>query len=474
MAWFARQHRLLLSLALGIIGVTLMCGTAQAGFQWVTPLEEAPAAVPLAPAPVPAPVEDVPAVPLAPAPADQAALPAPMQLPEVSPPAAASPVASSPQALAPMEPLPLEPMAAVASPVPLPPIEPSPIEPSAPLSVPPPELAPTLAADVPPPLPVDQGPAIVGFGKKIPLTVALKQILPPDYGFALEQGIDNSTSVDWQGGKPWRTVLNDALTGAGLSAQEEGKIVKIARAGLGGKTGVHAASAAPLEVPAPLPVAELPTEAPPVPSAAAAATPAGSDMPAPVAGAPPEAMMVPLPPLETPATAAALPPVVDDSMIAAAAAPALAADAPPPLPPVEPAPASVPPAKDAVDAVQPITAAPPSDAPPVTGSVVTPSPLTPATQAAPAEAWKAEPGDQLRAVIKKWSERANVELVWATEYDYPIQASVNFSGSFEDAVRNLLSGFVDAKPQPFGRLHDNPTAGQRILVIETRGNSGGE
>jgi len=64
--------------------------------------------------------------------------------------------------------------------------------------------------------------------------------------------------------------------------------------------------------------------------------------------------------------------------------------------------------------------------------------------------------------------------VWSTEYDYPVQASASFSGSFEEAVRDLLSGFVDAKPQPFGRLHDNPSVGQRILVIQTRGNTNGE
>jgi hypothetical protein len=89
----------------------------------------------------------------------------------------------------------------------------------------------------------------------------------------------------------------------------------------------------------------------------------------------------------------------------------------------------------------------------------------------PADGWTAEHGDTLHKVLSEWCRRANVELQWLAEYDYPVEASAHFSGSFEDAVRNLLAGFETARPQPIGELHSNPSAGQMVLVVSPRGNS---
>lgn len=85
--------------------------------------------------------------------------------------------------------------------------------------------------------------------------------------------------------------------------------------------------------------------------------------------------------------------------------------------------------------------------------------------------WAAMRGETLHKVLEKWGHQAGVEIDWLAEYDYPLQASVAFNGTFEDAVRSLLSGFEQAHPQPIAALHANPSAGQMILVIETRGNS---
>jgi hypothetical protein len=124
-------------------------------------------------------------------------------------------------------------------------------------------------------------------------------------------------------------------------------------------------------------------------------------------------------------------------------------------------------------APEPVVVAP--EAVPTVGKVVMPpATLEPPLLPGLSDVWQAEAGEQLRGVIKRWCARAKVELVWSSEYDYPIQAGVSLTGSFEEAVRNLLSGFVDAKPQPFARLHDNPAAGQRTLVVQSRGNTNGE
>lgn len=85
-------------------------------------------------------------------------------------------------------------------------------------------------------------------------------------------------------------------------------------------------------------------------------------------------------------------------------------------------------------------------------------------------AWSAERGQTLHEVLQGWCERANVELNWSSNYDFPLKASVSIDDTFENAVRTLLTGFSGASPQPVGRLHRQANAGSRLLVIETRGN----
>ena len=109
------------------------------------------------------------------------------------------------------------------------------------------------------------------------------------------------------------------------------------------------------------------------------------------------------------------------------------------------------------------------------GDIVTPlngsgGPL-PADAEAINGSWSAERGDNLKKVLETWCRRAHVEFDWLAEYDYPLQASVSFSGSFEEAVRQLLAGFEGAHPQPVAELHTNPNMRQTVLIVQTRGNT---
>lgn len=90
------------------------------------------------------------------------------------------------------------------------------------------------------------------------------------------------------------------------------------------------------------------------------------------------------------------------------------------------------------------------------------------------QVWEAHPGQTLRQLLQDWCSRAGVELNWTAEYDYPVMASFNMTGTFEEAVRSLLFGFDDARPVPRARLHYNPAAGQSALIVEASGNHYGE
>ncbi len=96
----------------------------------------------------------------------------------------------------------------------------------------------------------------------------------------------------------------------------------------------------------------------------------------------------------------------------------------------------------------------------------------PPAQAPVADSWLASRGDTLRKVLEDWCRKANVEISWQAEYDYPLQTSISLEGTFEDVVRKLLIGFQEAQPQPVAELHSNQAAGgASVLVVQTRGNN---
>lgn len=66
---------------------------------------------------------------------------------------------------------------------------------------------------------------IDGFGKQVPLVIAMRQILPSEYGFAHREGVDLGQLIDWQGGRPWPQVLSDALAPIGVKAIISGDTV---------------------------------------------------------------------------------------------------------------------------------------------------------------------------------------------------------------------------------------------------------
>ncbi|MDD4615678.1 MAG: TcpQ domain-containing protein [Alphaproteobacteria bacterium] len=206
-----------------------------------------------------------------------------------------------------------------------------------------------------------------GFASRVPLALALRQVLPADRGFSIDQGVDKDTQVSYKGGKPWGETLKAMLAPVGLDYREQGGIVTVAR-----------------------------VAAAPAPASASALTPT----PVPLAPA--------LQPTKTQESGHFL---------------------------------------------------------------ALPMPSERQANVPAYDGWSAQRGDTLRKVLADWCSRAGVELKWVAEYDYPLEASAHFNGAFEDAVRGLLSGFDQARPQPIGKLHINQRAGQNVLVVQVRGNS---
>jgi hypothetical protein len=226
-----------------------------------------------------------------------------------------------------------------------------------------------------------------GFGKDLPLVMAIRQIVPAQYGFVFDQNIDTQAHVSWQGGQPWDIVLQNTLAPLNMQASINGNVVSITKAAPAMMPGVQMASVT-------APAATVATQT-----------------------------------VQTTTTTTMAP-----TPIAMTSAPAM----------------------------------PPETAMPNPNYAPT---RMPSADLLATGTWTAPRNSSLRGILQDWSERAGVELYWASEYDYPIQSAVSLNGTFEEAVQTLLKGLADSKPRPMGRLHPNLPNGPAVLVIETRQNS---
>ena len=50
-----------------------------------------------------------------------------------------------------------------------------------------------------------------GFGNRVPLSFAVRQIVPATFKVTFGSGVDPGALVDWRGGRIWNRVLADAL-----------------------------------------------------------------------------------------------------------------------------------------------------------------------------------------------------------------------------------------------------------------------
>ena len=81
-------------------------------------------------------------------------------------------------------------------------------------------MSPTLRRPAPQPV-------VAGFGDQVPLSFAVRQIVPARFQVAFGETVDSDTPVDWKGGKPWRPTLSDAVRPLGLTVSVVGATVKI-------------------------------------------------------------------------------------------------------------------------------------------------------------------------------------------------------------------------------------------------------
>jgi hypothetical protein len=279
----------------------------------------------------------------------------------------------------------------------------------------------------------------IGFGKDIPLALALNQIVPPDYPYAFAEGVDPGVRIDWEGGRPWNAVLSDALEPYGYDAAITGNKVLVYTSdrtqdtkSVEDRMRMPASSASYFQEETTSPVPLSPMTPLPVKEVAPLAMPDVQPVREP-------GNLFPEEPVTPPATHTF--PVKTDPW--------------------------------AVAAINP--QAPDPETPAYTSSF-SGSPLSviqgqngrPEFNPDAESLWSAKAGDTLRDALALWSGQAGIQLHWASRYDYPLQSDVAVQGTFEEAVEILLTGLMEANPRPIGRLHPNYPDGPAVLIVETR------
>ncbi len=99
------------------------------------------------------------------------------------------------------------------------------------------DIQPTTALREPPPPPKPRRkptrpstPLVArGFGDQIPLSFAVRQIVPPSIKVTFGPGTDDTALVDWHGGKPWHLVLREAVEPLGLRFTVDARSLTITR-----------------------------------------------------------------------------------------------------------------------------------------------------------------------------------------------------------------------------------------------------
>jgi hypothetical protein len=66
-----------------------------------------------------------------------------------------------------------------------------------------------------------------GFGDRVPLSFAVRQIVPATINVTYGAGVDPDALVDWRGGRSWRVVLADAVKPLGLRVVSAGTAIEI-------------------------------------------------------------------------------------------------------------------------------------------------------------------------------------------------------------------------------------------------------
>ncbi|PJB69471.1 MAG: hypothetical protein CO093_10370 [Alphaproteobacteria bacterium CG_4_9_14_3_um_filter_47_13] len=288
----------------------------------------------------------------------------------------------------------------------------------------------------------------VGFGKDIPLVLAMRQIVPASYSYSFDTGVNPGVRVSWQGGRPWDVVINAALAPLNLHAVISGKAIQIQHGFPAAEQEILKQDVNVLSV-----QETVPLYSPPV------------MMSAPVTGPEKrETVIQSYPKRVRPEITQKfeMTPHVPSARVFQSKKDVENDDIPYAPTPLTPSPFAdgsdqnsivLPPVPATTAAATEILMAPSAGK----FSVMDPFEI---------KFWHAEKGASLKTVLEEWGSQAGVAIVWNPANDYQLPTSIRMHGTFSDAITSVLINYNELDPRPLGQLHPNLPAGPSVLVIE--------
>lgn len=303
-----------------------------------------------------------------------------------------------------------------------------------------------------------------GFGRDMPMVMAMKQILPEGYSPAFARNIDMGQRITWNGDGNWQSTLRRALNDIGLDFYLEGQNIYVTR---DESAALDDAEALPAQGWTPPPAYDT-----------GATAQADQEMAPQLLSEPLDRQPVAAPSAESEYQSIGTPDSVSEPIRETAALPVSQAEETASETASLAETSNIAETSDAV--VEDIPNAAEDDveisasveAEPVNVAAVDRSlPEEAAADSALGAMWSAEANETLQDTLVKWAEQEGTTLRWATDYDYLLKRPVNFSGNFPTAVQNLLEQFATVEPRPYGELYmaDAESGDQPVLVVKAYG-----
>lgn len=233
-----------------------------------------------------------------------------------------------------------------------------------------------------------------GFGTNIPLSLAIEQVVPSSYTVVYQTQLDPDTIVSWVGGRAWDKVLEDMVYAHGARVRVTGAQVIL-----------YPPTAAPIVIPAPV-VVSAPTKAP---------------------------VAVSVPPVMAPDPLPAR--VVND----VSAVPAMPPGAGPAPVAARPRVSVVEPTVQTVD----VMAAAPSS-----GNQYDPSQV---------DIFSGRTGETVRDILVRWGRIAHVNVAWQMDQDLTLPHSFAVNAPFPRAVEKLFDLYRGQAVVPSATIVPGPT-----------------
>lgn len=83
--------------------------------------------------------------------------------------------------------------------------------------------------------------------------------------------------------------------------------------------------------------------------------------------------------------------------------------------------------------------------------------------------WRALEGTDLKNVLRRWSIKEGVDFIWDIDQSFLIRQSVKTTADYPEAVALLLSQFEEQAIRPVAQLNKDPQTGKTALIVRLNG-----